>query len=73
MISELVNRWCDRRDLQSLRVILAAWPRVSGLTDDWGQLLEALRILRSDQRLPEDERTIIADLVVEVEPIVYLR
>ena len=70
-INELVNRWCDRRDLRSLRTILSGWPRVSGLTDEWAQLMEALRSLRADRRLPDDEQDIVDLLLVEVERIVY--
>ena len=70
-VKELVDRWCDRRDLRALRTILSGWPRVSGLTDEWAQLMEALRSLRADRRLPEDELATIERLVVEVERIVY--
>ncbi|HET6811901.1 MAG TPA: hypothetical protein VFH50_12905 [Acidimicrobiales bacterium] len=70
-VKELVDRWCDRRDLSALRTILSGWPRVSGLTDEWAQLMEALRSLRADRHLPEDELAIIERLVVEVEQIVY--
>jgi hypothetical protein len=70
-IKELVDRWCDRRDLRSLRIILDGWPRVSGLTDEWGRLMEALRSLRADRRLPDDEQTIVERLVGEVERVVY--
>jgi hypothetical protein len=70
-IGMLVARWCDRRDFRSLRTILGGWPRASGLTDEWGQLMEALQSLRADGHLPMDERTTIERLVVEFERIVY--
>jgi hypothetical protein len=70
-VRELVERWCDRRDLRSLRTILSGWPRVSGLTDEWGQLMDALRSLRADRTLPADEQETVERLVVEVERIVY--
>jgi hypothetical protein len=70
-VKELVDRWCDRRDLKALRLILSGWPRVSGLTDEWAQLIEALRSLRAEGHLPEDERATIEQLLVEVERIVY--
>lgn len=70
-VQELVDRWCDRRDLRSLRIILSGWPRVSGLTDEWAQLMEALRSLRADRRLPHDEHQVVERLVAEVERIVY--
>lgn len=70
-VNGLVDGWCDRRDLRSLRTILGGWPRVSGLTDEWARLMEALRSLRADHRLPEDEQAIVERLVVDVERIVY--
>jgi hypothetical protein len=70
-INELVDRWCDRRDLWALRRILSGWPRVSGLTDEWAQLMEALRSLQEDRRLPPDELATIERVLVDVERIVY--
>jgi hypothetical protein len=70
-IEELVGRWCDRRDLRALRTIQDGWPRVSGLTDEWARLMEALRSLRADRHVPDDEQAIIERLVVEVERLVY--
>lgn len=70
-IQQLVERWCDRRDLSSLRTILSGWPRVSGLTDEWAQLMEALTSLRAAHTLPEDEQQVVERLVMDVERIVY--
>jgi hypothetical protein len=56
---------------RALRTILDGWPRVSGLTDEWARLMEALRSLRADRHLPDDEQAIIERLVVEVERLVY--
>jgi hypothetical protein len=42
-IDNLVNAWCDRRCLKALRSVLQGWPLVSGLSDDWANLYEALR------------------------------
>ena len=70
-IRELVDRWCERRDLAALRLILSAWPRVSGLTDEWAQVLEALRSLRASRHLPGDEQEMVKHLVIEVEAVVY--
>ena len=70
-IEALIDRWCDRRDLQALRIILDGWPRVSGLTDEWARLMEALRSLRTERQLPEDELATIERVLVNVERIVY--
>ncbi len=32
-ISSLIERWCDRRALGPLRIILNAWPMAMGLTE----------------------------------------
>jgi len=70
-IYALVEGWCDRRDLGHLRIILAAWPRTTDLTDDWAMVMEALRDLRASRSLPEDEQGIVERLVTEVEHAVY--
>ena len=70
-VQRLVEAWCDRRDLRSLRTILSGWPRTAGLTDDWGLLMEALRTLRADRQLPPDEHERVERLVVDVERLVY--
>jgi hypothetical protein len=46
-VSALVGSWCDRRCFRALREILQGWPMVSGLTDDWGNLYEALERVRA--------------------------
>jgi hypothetical protein len=43
VIDRLVDRWCERRNLTALRLILAAWPSPLKLTDDWAELRIALR------------------------------
>ena len=42
-VDRLVDRWCERRSFDALRCILAAWPSPLHLTDDWGELRDALR------------------------------
>jgi hypothetical protein len=46
-VADLVGSWCDRRCFRALREILHGWPMVSGLTDDWGNLHEALERVRA--------------------------
>jgi hypothetical protein len=53
-VDNFVNAWCDRRCLKALRLVLQGWPLVSGLTDDWANLYEALRQVRA---LAKDELT----------------
>ncbi len=42
----LIDAWCERRQLKLLRTILTAYPIVSGLTDEWGDLATALKTIR---------------------------
>lgn len=71
-IDTLVDDWCERRELQALREILSGWPLSSGLTDDYAQLLEALRSLRGVARdaLTESELRVIERLIPKVEQLV---
>lgn len=63
--SELFDIWCERRAARPLRHLLRAWPLASGLTDDRGDLHEALRALRADFRteISEAERARVDDLI----------
>lgn len=45
-LNELVDAWCERRQLKLLRTILVAYPIVNGLTDEWGELMKALKTIR---------------------------
>lgn len=70
-IKSLVDAWCDRRDYDSLRQVLTGWPRTGGLTDDWALVMEALRMLRASDTLPDDEQQEVASILSEVENLVY--
>lgn len=43
LLTDLVDRWCDRRALAPLRCLLPAWPSTLRLSDDWHALWLALR------------------------------
>ena len=70
-LAELVDAWCERKDLGPLSTLLPAYTSNNGLTDGWADLLEALRILRGSHRLPAHEHAEVERLVVVVERIVY--
>ena len=72
-INQLVDAWCERRELRALREILSGWPLSSGLTDDYAQLLEALHSLRGVARdaLTPTELDVIERLIPRVEQLVY--
>jgi hypothetical protein len=71
VLDQLIDGWCDRRELGALARVLPAHRANNGLTDGWSDLLEALRTLRADRSLPGDEQRKVDQLVGAVERIVY--
>ncbi len=63
--AQLFDIWCERRSAHPLRHLLSAWPLTNGLTDDRGNLYEALRGLRANCRgeISEAELAYIEDLI----------
>jgi hypothetical protein len=57
-VDTLIDAWCERRALLPLRILLPAWPPVSGLIDDWQRLTETLRHVRAmtGKSLPDSEQ-----------------
>jgi hypothetical protein len=74
-VDKLVDAWCGRRALKPLRFILRSYPLASGLTDEWGELLESLKDIKglSGSELTNDEKKVLVELVNAVEDIVYRR
>jgi len=70
-LGRLVDRWCERRDLGHLAAVLPAYVYNFGLTDGWADLMEALRVVRSSETLPSDERAEIERVLRIVERAVY--
>lgn len=70
-VDRLVVGWCDRRCLRALRAILSGWPLSSGLTDDWGNLLDALEKIRAFAReeLTESEARAVEDLIHDLQQL----
>jgi hypothetical protein len=60
----LANAWCDRREFALLREMLRAYPRATGLGDEWGELANALKTIRSRHRslLPPHELERVIEL-----------
>ncbi len=42
----LIDAWCERLQLKLLRTTLVAYPRVGGLTDNWGDFVTALKTIK---------------------------
>lgn len=72
---ELFDGWCERRAVRPLRDLLRAWPLANGLTDDWGNLHDALRTLRANCRpdISEAELAIVDSLIRAIAHIVFQR
>jgi len=72
-LQRLIDRSCDRRDLEALSILLPAYILVDppGITDDWARVLEALYDLRARCWLPDDEKAELERVIVLVEQTVY--
>ena len=67
-IRQLVDRWCDRRELGALASLLPAWLANNGLTDGWAILHDALKHTYAAGRdLPPDERDALKKLYVTID------
>jgi hypothetical protein len=44
-LKSLIYSWCDRRALNPLARVLGPYVAFAGLTDSWGELLEALKTI----------------------------
>jgi hypothetical protein len=67
-IRELVDRWCERRELAALASLLPAWLANNGLTDGWGELREAVRhTYATCKRLPQDELDTLKVIIATID------
>ena len=57
ILKGLIYSWCDRRALNPLARVLGPFVAFAGLTDSWGELLDALKTIdascRRDISAPE--------------------
>jgi hypothetical protein len=74
-IDKLIDGWCERRALKPLRFSLRSYPLCSGLTDEWGALLDSLKDIKGlcESELPTEEKMVLVELMNAVEDIVYRR
>ena len=49
-LDTLIDQWCERRALNPLRYLLPAYPLHMGTSDEWHELYNALRDIRSSCR-----------------------
>jgi hypothetical protein len=68
-VNRLVDGWCERRCLDALREILRAWPLSSGLTDEWGELRDALARVRAvaANELNERELEVVEESIAAID------
>jgi hypothetical protein len=59
ILDQLVEAWCDERQLDWLRILLPAWPLHSAHTDGWGDLMVALRTIENSTALKADHRNAV--------------
>jgi hypothetical protein len=72
-LGKLIDAWCERREFRLLKTILLAYPRVSGLTDEWSDLATALKTIRAQHAklLTHGELDRVIGLLHIAEAIVY--
>jgi hypothetical protein len=74
-IDKLIDGWCGRRSLKPLRFILKSYPLSSGLTDEYGALLESLKDIKGlcGNDLTSEEKATLVNIINMVEDTVYNR
>jgi tetratricopeptide (TPR) repeat protein len=66
VLDELVDKWCERRELIPLGLILPAYNSNLGTRNDINKLISALSYLSATRCLNDEEQTIVDDLVVKL-------
>ena len=46
ILDELIDRWCERRALEPLRVVLEGYPPAPFVSDGWATLYASIRSLK---------------------------
>ncbi|MEU3275063.1 hypothetical protein ABZ639_29800 [Saccharomonospora sp. NPDC006951] len=62
-IGELVESWCDRRELRALCLVLPSYYGVLGTGSDGERLATAVRTLHAERGLPRHEQTILGEVL----------
>ena len=71
----LIDQWCERRELRPLQFLFRAYPGVLAHTDQFGDLLEALRDVKGlcRDKLKPEELTLVISLINELEDFIKQR
>lgn len=65
-LGALIDRWCERKDLKPLAMILPAWVGNLGTESDIEKLISALSYLSATRSLNSEEQKIIEGLIVDL-------
>jgi len=65
-LATLIDRWCERKDLKSLAMILPAWVGNLGTENDINKLISALSYLSAARSLNTEEQEIIEGLIIKL-------
>ncbi len=65
----LIDRWCERRELQPLRRLPNGQASINGLTDGWIEMRDELRTIRAKDKavLKNDEMDVVIELIQDIE------
>ncbi len=65
----LIDRWCERRELQALRRLPNGQASINGLTDGWIEMRDELRTIRAKDKavLKNDEMDVVIELIQDIE------
>ncbi|MEP6845501.1 MAG: hypothetical protein ABI861_05835 [Panacibacter sp.] len=66
VLDELINKWCDKKELKPLSFVLPAYISNLGTDNDTNKLISALSILSASRCLSKDDQEKIDDLITEL-------
>jgi hypothetical protein len=71
----LIDQWCERRELRPMQYLFRAYPGVLCHTDQFGQLLDALKDVKGlcRDKLKPEELTMVISLINELEDYIKAR
>jgi len=72
-LKSLIYSWCDRRALNPLARVLGPYVAFAGLTDSWGELLDALKTIDASCRrdISESEMDTLRELIKAAQRAIY--
>ena len=66
ILDELINKWCEEKELRPLSLILPIYPGNTGKGNDRNKLISALSFLSSTRCLSQEDQEKIDDLILEL-------